>query len=63
MLMRILQLFDRFEWDMRLQGYEAIPDARRSRFESEFSRFVFARGFSINGRYRRLPPSLFRLQR
>lgn len=62
-LMRVLQLFDRFEWDMRLQDYEAIPEHRRRQFESQFSEFVFARGFSINGRYRRLPPNLFRRRR
>lgn len=60
---RVLQLFDRFEWDMKLQGYEAIPEPRRRRFERQFGEFVFARGFSINGRYRRLPPNLLRIQR
>lgn len=56
----ILGLFDRVDWELDLKGYELIDEDRRLRFERLLRDFTFARSYSLNGAYRRLPPNLLR---
>lgn len=59
-LMHVLDLLDRVDWELHLPGYESTPTECRRRFEQLLASFVFARSYSINGAYRRLPPKLLR---
>jgi hypothetical protein len=59
-LAHVLDLLDRVDLELHLPGYEAVPPDRRRHFEQLLASFAFARSYSINGQYRRLPPNFLR---
>jgi hypothetical protein len=57
------QLFDGYEWDLILPGYEQLSAEVRREYERGLMASPSLRAYTINGRRARLPLFLFRLYR
>ncbi|HEY8786943.1 MAG TPA: hypothetical protein VIN63_10755 [Candidatus Limnocylindria bacterium] len=57
------ELFDGYEWDLTLPGYEQIPEQVRREYERNLKALPSLRAFTINGRRTRLLPFVLRIYR
>ena len=56
-------VFDGYEWDLTLPGYEEIPLEARRDYERALRAWFPMHAFAINGNRTRLPPYILRLDR